>query len=249
MLHLGFLLSAPVFLGAFISQSQSQKGHFCLIPHNAHVQQYREEIIIRETRTIEGGNHGAPLLITQPIWNMASVHSSYLSHLFITLYPNVLLPANYNTNKNRSFNCFIIINQKWFQETCRSCDSAWTSMAVPFLSHWMSLTHDSSQLTHFQLDHWYSRPSKELFIWLSANSSTSSISSISSAILWSVHIWLKGSKHVIQLVLSTGNSETTQNFFFNWCILLIKHVHILLKIKLIFLHQFVESKNNNNHHL
>lgn len=162
------------------------------------------------------------------------------------MYPNVLLPANYNTNKYRNFNCFIIINQKLFQEICRSCDSAWTSMAVPFLSHWMRLTHDSSQLTHFQLDHWYSRPSKELFICLSANSNISSISSFSSTILRSVYIRLNRSRHMIQLVLSPGNSETTQNLHFYWCILFIKHVHILLKIKIIFLHQFVES-NNNNH--
>lgn len=162
------------------------------------------------------------------------------------MYPNILLPANYNTNKYRNFNCFIIINQKLFQEICKSCDSAWTSMAVPFLSHWMRLTHDSSQLTHFQLAHWYSRPSKELFICLSANSNISSISSFSSTILRSVYIWLNRSRHMIQLVLSPGNSETTQNLHFYWCILFIKHVHILLKIKIIFLHQFVES-NNNNH--
>lgn len=159
---------------------------------------------------------------------MASVHSSYLSHLLNSLYPKILLPANYNTNKYRTFNCFIIINQKLFQEICRSCDSAWTSIAVPVLSHWMSLTHDSSQLTHFPLDHWYSRPSKELFIWLSANSNLSLISSISSIILWSVYVRLNGSRYI------TGNSETTRNLLFCWCILFIKHVHILLKIKLFF---------------
>lgn len=165
------------------------------------------------------------------------------------MYPNILLPANYNTNKYRNFNCFIIINQKLFQEICRSCDSAWTSMAVPFLSHWMRLTHDSSQLTHFQLDHWYSRPSKELFIWLSANSNIASISSISGTILQSVCIQLNGTRHMIQLVLSPGNSETTQNLHCYWSILFIKHVHILLKIKIIFLHQFVKSNNNNNNNL
>lgn len=54
---------------------------------------------------------------------------------------------------------------------------------------------------------------------------------------------------MIQLVLSTGNSETTQNVVFYWCILFIKHVHILLKIKLLLFHQSVESNNttNNNH--
>ena len=118
------------------------------------------------------------------------------------MYTSVLQTANYNTNKYSNFNCSIVINQKLFQEICRSCDSAWTLMAVPFLSHWMRLTHDSSQLTHFQLDHWYSRPSKELFSWLSANSNISSVSYIYSTIPQNVYIRFNWCIHMIQLAKS-----------------------------------------------
>lgn len=71
LLHLGFLFSAPVFK-VLLSHSHSQRGHFCLIPHDAHVQQHKEEIIVREERTTEGGNYRTPRLI----------HTAYLKYSF-----------------------------------------------------------------------------------------------------------------------------------------------------------------------
>lgn len=112
------------------------------------------------------------------------------------------------------FHCSTVINHKLFQEICRSCDSAWTSMAVPFLSHWMRLTHDSSQLTHFQLDHWYSRPSRELYIWLSANSNIASISSIYSACYKMHTYYLTGVYIWFNCFHPPANAETSFNLHF-----------------------------------
>lgn len=115
-------------------------------------------------------------------------------------------------------------------------------MAVPFLSHWMRLTHDSSQLTHFQLDHWYSRPSKELFIWLSANSNISSISSIYSTILQNVYIWFNRCIHMIQLVSSPSECRDHIELALFTDIYYLSCMHTFF-LKIMFLHKLMEKSS------